>query len=111
MSVMVICKFPTPCWYARNVQQVIRNNTINQGSVTLDDSLNRFEAELARRKEIDNEIINFIQQAPPLTPALEKTPYGRVYNLLTEAPEPFVKASRIAFGNDLLIRLAAHLGN
>ena len=111
MWVMVICKFPAPCWYARNVQQVIRNNTINQGSITLDDSLNRFEMELARRKEIDNEIINFIQQAPPLTPALEKTPYGRVYNLLTEAPEPFVKGARIAFGNDLLIRLAAHLRN
>ncbi len=108
---MVICKFPTPCWYARNVQQVIRNNTINQGSVTLDDSLNRFESELASRKDIDDKIIRFIQEAPPLTPALEKTPYGRIYNLLTEAPEPFVKTSRIAFGNDLLIRLAAHLGN
>lgn len=109
MSVTVICKFPSACWYALRVQNIVRNNASNQGSISLDDTLNIFESKLLERSKIDSNIVEFIDSLPPLTPAFEKTPAGRILNLVQEAPEPFIRGSRIAFHNDLLIRLAAKI--
>ena len=56
------------------------------------------------------ETIAFVENSPPLPPPYDKTPAGKLYDLVTEMPEPFVKASSLAFHNELLIRLAAHSG-
>ena len=105
---MVVCRFPTSCWFARNVQSVVRNNTSNAGSIVLDSEENIFQTKLRQRQEINTKIEELIKEAPPLAPSLEKTPYGRIYNLITEAPELFTKGASIAFGNELLLKLAAN---
>ncbi len=111
MSVTMVCRFPTPCWYARNVQSIVRNNTSNAGSIVLDQTENTFETKLRQRQEINTTVEELIQEAPPLAPSLEKTPYGRIYNLVTESPELFTKGASIAFGNELLLKLAAKTFN
>lgn len=108
---MVVCKFPTACWFARNVQSIVRNNTSNAGSIVLDQTENRFETKLRQRQEINTRIEELIKEAPPLAPNLEKTLYGRIYNLFTESPELFTSGASIAFGNKLLLKLAAKTFN
>jgi len=105
------CKFPTVCWYARNVQSIVRNNTSNAGSIVLDSAENTFETKLRQRQEINAIVEEFLKEAPPISPAFEKTPTGRIYNLLTETPELFTKAASISFGNELLLKLAAKTFN
>lgn len=105
---MVICKFPTPCWYAKNIQKIVKSSKpSNAGITTLDDPMNMFEVKLQGLEKRNQEIIEFLENAPPLTPAIEKTPLGRVYNLLTEVPEPFVNAASYSFSNELLLRYGA----
>tara|TARA_Y100001973_G_C5194828_1_gene333473 strand:+ start:504 stop:842 length:339 start_codon:yes stop_codon:yes gene_type:complete len=105
---MVICKYPTPCWYARNVQKIVKGSTPrNAGVISLDDPMNMFEVKLQALEKRNEKMIELIEKAPPLTPAIEKTPLGRLYNLITEVPEPFVYAASYSFGNELLIRYGA----
>lgn len=56
------------------------------------------------------ETIAFVENAPPVPPPYDKSPAGKLWDLVQETPEPFVKASSLAFHNELLIRLAAHSG-
>ena len=102
---MVTCKFPTACWYAKNIQSVTRNS--NAGKISLVETENVFETKLRQRQEINTQVEEFLKEAPPISPAFEKTPTGRIYNLLTETPELFTKAASISFGNELLLKLAA----
>lgn len=105
----MICKFPTPCWYARNVQNLprLKQSTTNQGQLILDSEANPniFEKILEGRQKSKVKTVELIEKLPPLTPAIEKTVPGKFYNLVTEIPEPFVELSSYAFFNEGLLRL------
>ena len=109
----MICKFPSPCWYARNVQNVTkqRQETVNQGQLVLDSKANPniFERMLEARQRSKKKTVGIIEKLPPLTPFLEKTPAGRIYNLVTEMPTPFVELASYGLLNEGLLRVYANL--
>ena len=49
MSVTVACRFPTPCWYARNVQAIARNS--NAGKISMVQTENVFQTKLRQRQD------------------------------------------------------------
>lgn len=106
------CQFPSPCWFAKNVQGVVRNSTaVNSGKYVLDSAAdpNIFERMLEARQRTKRKTVEIVEQLPPLTPFLEKTPAGKIYNLLQEAPEPFVELASYGLGNELLLRVYAKI--
>ena len=109
----MICKFPSPCWYARNVQNVTRSRqeTVNQGQLILDSKANPsiFDRMLESRQKSKKKTVEIVEKLPPLTPFLEKTPGGRIYNLVTEMPEPFVELASYGLLNEGLLIIYAKL--
>ena len=109
---MDACKFPSACWYARNVQRVVKSQpTINKGNMVLDSEINKsiFDRMLESRQRSKKATVEIIEKLPPLTPFLEKTPGGRIYNLITEVPEPFVELASYGLLNEGLLRVYANL--
>ena len=113
MWVMVFnCKYPSPCWFAKNVQGVVRNSTtVNSGEYVLDSDANPniFQQMLDARQRSKRKTVELIKKLPPLAPQLEKSVPGKIYNLVTEIPEPFVELSSYGLGNELLLRIYAKL--
>ncbi len=109
---MDACRFPSACWYARNVQRVVKSQpTINKGNMVLDSEINKsiFDRMLESRQRSKAKTVEIIEKLPPLTPFLEKTPGGRIYNLLTEMPEPFVELASYGLLNEGLLRVYSNL--
>ena len=109
---MDACRFPSACWYARNVQRVVKSQpTINKGNIILDSKINKsiFDRMLESRQRSKRKTVEIIEKLPPLTPFLEKTPGGRIYNLLTEMPEPFVELASYCLLNEGLLRVYSNL--
>ena len=70
---------------------------------------NIFERMLEARQRSKKKTVEIVEKLPPLTPFLEKTPGGKIYNLLTEMPEPFVELASYGLLNEGLLRVYANL--
>ena len=88
-----------------------RQETVNQGQLILDSKSNPsiFDRMLGSRQRSKKKTVEIIEKLPPLTPFLEKTPTGRIYNLVTEMPEPFVELASYGLLNEGLLRVYANL--